>query len=96
MIYFIAYKEQEKKFTHREFEKDEFFDEAVRMVLETGQASVSMIQRRLRLGYTRSARLIDMMEVEGIVGGYRGSKPRKILIEEYKGQRLNEQATLDK
>ncbi|MFH1783033.1 MAG: DNA translocase FtsK [Candidatus Omnitrophota bacterium] len=66
------------------FDKDEFFDEAVQMVLETGQASVSMIQRRLRLGYTRAARLIDSMEEEGIVGSYRGSKPREILIKEYK------------
>lgn len=65
------------------FDKDEFFDEAVRMVLETGQASVSMLQRRLRLGYTRAARLIDAMEEEGIVGPFRGSKSREILVNEY-------------
>jgi len=65
------------------FEKDEFFDEAVSMVLETGQASVSMLQRRLRLGYTRAARIIDAMEEEGIIGPFRGSKPREILIQEY-------------
>ena len=65
------------------FEKDEFFDEAVNMVLETGQASVSMLQRRLRLGYTRAARIIDAMEEEGIVGQFRGSTPREILIQEY-------------
>jgi len=65
------------------FEKDEFFDEAVNMVLETGQASVSMLQRRLRLGYTRAARIIDAMEEEGIIGQFRGSKPREILIQEY-------------
>ncbi|MBU0760011.1 MAG: DNA translocase FtsK [Candidatus Omnitrophica bacterium] len=65
------------------FEKDEFFDEAVKMVLETGQASVSMLQRRLRLGYTRAARLIDAMEEEGIVGSFRGSKTREILVSEY-------------
>ena len=65
------------------FEKDEFFDEAVKMVLETGQASVSMLQRRLRLGYTRAARIIDAMEEEGIIGPFRGSKPREILIQEY-------------
>lgn len=68
------------------FSKDEFFDEAVKMVLETGQASVSMLQRRLRLGYTRAARLIDTMEEKGIIGPFRGSKPREILIEEYKGK----------
>jgi S-DNA-T family DNA segregation ATPase FtsK/SpoIIIE len=68
------------------FEKDEFFDEAVRMVLETGQASVSMLQRRLRLGYTRAARIIDAMEEEGIIGPFRGSKPREILIQEYQSR----------
>jgi S-DNA-T family DNA segregation ATPase FtsK/SpoIIIE len=68
------------------FEKDEFFDEAVSMVLETGQASVSMLQRRLRLGYTRAARIIDAMEEDGIVGPFRGSKPREILIQEYQTQ----------
>jgi len=65
------------------FKKDEFFDEAVQMVLETGQASVSMLQRRLRLGYTRAARIVDAMEEEGIIGPFRGSKPREILIQEY-------------
>ena len=78
--------ERQKKGVSRKsgFEKDEFFDEAVKMVLETGQASVSMLQRRLRLGYTRAARLIDAMEEEGIVGSFRGSKPREILISEYR------------
>jgi len=68
------------------FDKDEFFDEAVKMVLDTGQASVSMLQRRLRLGYTRAARLIDAMEEDGIVGPFRGSKPREILIKEYESK----------
>ncbi|MGE5280451.1 MAG: DNA translocase FtsK 4TM domain-containing protein, partial [Deltaproteobacteria bacterium] len=62
-------------------EKDELFDTASRLVIETGQASVSIIQRRLRLGYTRAARLIDMMEQEGLVGPYCGSKPREILVD---------------
>ncbi len=62
-------------------EKDELFDTAARLVIETGQASVSIIQRRLRLGYTRAARLIDMMEQEGLVGPYCGSKPRDILVD---------------
>lgn len=65
----------------RDTEKDELFDEAVKLVLETQQASVSILQRRLRLGYTRAARLIDMMEAEGIVGPFKGSRPRAILIE---------------
>jgi S-DNA-T family DNA segregation ATPase FtsK/SpoIIIE len=59
---------------------DELFDEAVRVVLDTGQASISMVQRRLRVGYTRAARLIDMMELKGIVGPHSGSKAREILV----------------
>ncbi|HQP09869.1 MAG TPA: DNA translocase FtsK, partial [Candidatus Omnitrophota bacterium] len=60
---------------------DEYYDDAVRLVIETNQASVSILQRRMRLGYTRAARLIDMMEQNGIVGPYCGSKPREILID---------------
>lgn len=63
-----------------EDDSDELLDDAVRVVVETGQASISMIQRRLRVGYTRAARLIDMMEVKGIVGPHVGSKARTILI----------------
>ncbi|HAZ10961.1 MAG: hypothetical protein A2047_00270 [Omnitrophica bacterium GWA2_41_15] len=83
--------EQQKKSVSARggFEKDEFFDEAVKMVLETGQASVSMLQRRLRLGYTRAARIVDAMEEEGIIGPFRGSKPREILIEEYQAKEEN-------
>ncbi|BAM47576.1 FtsK/SpoIIIE family DNA translocase [Amphibacillus xylanus] len=62
---------------------DELFDDAVAMVIEMQRASVSMLQRRFRIGYTRAARLIDMMEARGIVGPYEGSKPRKVLITEY-------------
>ena len=61
-------------------ETDELFDDAVRVVTETGQASISMVQRRLRVGYTRAARLIDMMELKGIVGPHLGSKAREILV----------------
>ena len=53
---------------------------AVDVVLETGQASVSMLQRRLKLGYSRAARLVDQMEERGIVGPFEGSKPRQLLI----------------
>lgn len=59
---------------------DELFEEAVKVVLDSGQASISMLQRRLRIGYARAARLIDEMEQRGIVGGYEGTKPREILI----------------
>ena len=62
-------------------EKDEFYDQAVKVIMESGQASVSILQRRLRLGYTRAARIIDMMEQEGLIGPFEGSKPRKILID---------------
>ncbi len=62
-------------------EKDELYDEALRVILETRQASVSVLQRRLRLGYGRASRIIDMMEQEGIVGPFQGSRPREILID---------------
>jgi len=65
--------------------RDALYDEAVNVIMQTGQASVSILQRRLGVGYTRAARLIDMMEEDGIVGTYQGSKPREILLdrEEY-------------
>jgi len=59
---------------------DELFADAVKILIECGQASISMLQRRLRIGYARAARLIDMMEERGIVGKYEGSKPRAILM----------------
>ena len=65
-------------------QKDELYDEAVRVVVETNQASVTILQRRLRLGYSRAARLIDMMEQHGIVGPYAGSKARDILVDREK------------
>lgn len=64
---------------HMNGEKDEMYDIAVKMVLDTGVASVSHLQRRLRLGYGRAARLLDVMEAEGIVSAAQGSKPREIL-----------------
>mgnify|MGYP001015232984 CR=1 FL=1 len=53
---------------------------AVEVILETGQASVSMLQRRLKLGYARAARIVDEMEERGIIGPYEDSKPRQVLI----------------
>ena len=61
-------------------QEDELLGEAVRVVLENGQASISMVQRRLRVGYARAARLIDIMEQKGYVSGFEGSKPRRVLI----------------
>ena len=63
-----------------ELDGDEMLPQAVEVILETGQASVSMLQRRLKLGYARAARIVDEMEEKGIVGPFQGSKPRSILI----------------
>jgi len=60
--------------------EDELYDEAVQLIAEMQTASVSMLQRRFRIGYTRAARLIDEMEKRGVVGPYEGSKPRAVLI----------------
>ena len=71
-----------------EDEGDELLPAAVDVVLETGQASVSMLQRRLKLGYSRAARLVDQMEQRGIVGPFEGSKPRQLLITKEKWQEM--------
>ena len=63
-----------------EEEQDELFPAGVDVILDLGQASVSLLQRRLKLGYARAARLMDQMEEKGIVGPSEGSKPRQILI----------------
>ncbi|HEX7058992.1 MAG TPA: DNA translocase FtsK [Solirubrobacterales bacterium] len=63
-------------------DSDDLLDEAIRTVVQTDTASVSMIQRRLRVGYTRAGRLIDMLERRGVISGYEGSKPRQVLITE--------------
>jgi S-DNA-T family DNA segregation ATPase FtsK/SpoIIIE len=59
---------------------DDKLDEAIELIIETGQASTSLLQRRLKLGYGRAARLIDIMEEIGVVGPYEGSKPRQVLM----------------
>lgn len=59
---------------------DELLPEAINLVVEAGQASISLLQRKLKIGYARAARIIDEMEEGGIVGGFEGSKPRKVLI----------------
>jgi S-DNA-T family DNA segregation ATPase FtsK/SpoIIIE len=67
-----------------EFDPDEdaLLDKAIEIVVQTQTASVSLIQRRLRVGYTRAGRLIDMLERRGIISGYEGSKPRRVLVDE--------------
>jgi S-DNA-T family DNA segregation ATPase FtsK/SpoIIIE len=64
--------------------EDELYNDAVKLVIDMKTASVSMLQRRFRIGYTRAARLIDAMEENGIVGPYEGSKPREVLITDLK------------
>jgi S-DNA-T family DNA segregation ATPase FtsK/SpoIIIE len=64
-----------------EFEKDELYDEAARVVVTSGQVSISYLQRRLRVGFSRAARLVDMMEAEGLVSPGTGGKPREVLVD---------------
>lgn len=72
-----------------ELEVDEMLPAAVDVILETGQASVSMLQKRLKFGYARAARIVDEMEEKGIVGPFTGSKPRTILITKEQWQAQN-------
>src|SRR5690625_1823404 len=79
----VSYKEEMIPEEQSELEQeveDELFHDAVQLVVEMQSASVSMLQRRFRIGYTRAARLIDAMEDRGIVGPYEGNKPRVVLI----------------
>ena len=71
-----------------EEEYDELINSAIEVVLETGQASVSMLQRRLKLGYARAARLVDQMEEKGVVGPFEGSKARQLLITKEQWQEM--------
>ncbi|SDW33713.1 DNA translocase FtsK [Marininema mesophilum] len=71
---------QEAEISTTEEAEDDLFPDAVKLVVEAKTASVSLLQRRLRIGYTRAARLIDFMEQRGIVGPYEGSKPREVLL----------------
>ena len=63
-----------------EFEKDDLYDEAARIVVQSGQASISYLQRRLRIGFSRAARLVDMMEAEGLVSAAAGGRAREVLV----------------
>jgi S-DNA-T family DNA segregation ATPase FtsK/SpoIIIE len=63
-----------------EFERDELYDEAARIVVSSGQVSISYLQRKLRIGFSRAARLVDMMEAEGLVSSGAGGKPREVLV----------------
>ncbi len=76
--------------TPEEFDPDEdpLLKDAIVLVAEMQTASTSMLQRRLRLGYTRAGRLIDMLERRGVISGYEGSKPRQVLIAEADAPRI--------
>ncbi|MBI3615851.1 MAG: DNA translocase FtsK [Candidatus Omnitrophica bacterium] len=73
--------------------KDPLYPEAVRVIVETGQASVSLLQRRMRLGYGRAARILDRMEEEGIVGPIRGAKPREVYLKEVPDELIDRRTT---
>ena len=80
-----------------EMDGDEMLPAAVDVILETGQASVSMLQRRLKLGYARAARIVDEMEEKGIVGPFQGSKPRSILVtkEQWEAMKSGQSVQMD-
>jgi len=79
--------EEQTPWTNLEY-IDPLLDQAIEVVVRTGAASISMLQRRLRVGYSRAARLVDTMEERGIVGGADGSKPRAVLLSEQEFERL--------
>ena len=81
-VYDESITEEEKKGGAEgiEFDKDELYDEAARIVVQTGQASISYLQRKMRIGFSRAARLVDMMEAEGLVSAATGGKPREVLV----------------
>lgn len=70
-------------------DNDELLPQAIELVVDAGQASVSLIQRKFKVGYARAARIVDQMEARGIVGGYEGSKPRQVLISKQQWHELN-------
>ncbi|MEW6087154.1 MAG: DNA translocase FtsK [bacterium] len=75
-----VFKVSQKSFSMEDGEDDVLFKDAVRIVLESGQASVSLLQRRLKIGYNRAARLVELMEAEGILGPYEVGRSREILV----------------
>ncbi|WP_027363775.1 DNA translocase FtsK [Desulfotruncus alcoholivorax] len=83
---------QVKQFSEPADAEDDLLAQAVKIFLETGHASISLLQRRLHIGYARAARLIDIMEKKGYVGGYEGSRPRALLITKEEYDRFNNQS----
>jgi S-DNA-T family DNA segregation ATPase FtsK/SpoIIIE len=85
-----AFAEDAREDTGGEFDPDEdpLLEKAIEVVVQSGSASVSLLQRRLRVGHTRAGRLIDMLERRGIISGYEGSKPRRVLVDESELEQL--------
>jgi len=79
-VYDTSITADEKTATHMEFEKDDLYDEAARIIVSSGQASISYLQRRLRIGFSRAARLVDMMEMDGVVSPATNGK-REVLVD---------------
>jgi len=80
-IYNSSITAEDKKMDGVQLEKDDLYDEAARIVVSSGQASISYLQRRLRIGFSRAARLVDMMEMDGIVSPGAGGKAREVLVD---------------
>jgi len=80
-VYNTSITAEEKKMDGVEMDKDDLYDEAARIVVTSGQASISYLQRRLRIGFSRAARLVDMMEMDGIVSPGAGGKAREVLVD---------------
>jgi DNA segregation ATPase FtsK/SpoIIIE, S-DNA-T family len=74
---------EEKTVDAVDMDKDDLYDEASRIIVQSGQASISYLQRRLRIGFSRAARLVDMMEAEGLVSPGAGGKPREVLVDKH-------------
>jgi S-DNA-T family DNA segregation ATPase FtsK/SpoIIIE len=66
-----------------EMEKDDLYDEAARIIVQSGQPSISYLQRRLRIGFSRAARLVDMMEMEGLISPASAGAPREVLVDKH-------------
>jgi S-DNA-T family DNA segregation ATPase FtsK/SpoIIIE len=79
----VTERTDEGKNGDKETEYDEKYDEAVALVTKTRQASISSVQRHLRIGYNRAARIIEVMEQEGIIGPQEGAKQREVLVKRY-------------
>ena len=86
---------QLNRFDASDMKRDELFDEAVRIVLETNRGSVSLLQRRLNIGYARASRIIEMMAAAGILGEYKGSQAREVVMTLKEYERIRQRMEAD-